>query len=291
MKRSRAAGGVGQVARIGEGVRERHHLGRVGARDGGLQRLVEVEPLRRRGPLAPASSRARLPSSARSRGPMAHRGPVSRLSRSALAVRSCSSASVETTSETSGSRSSPDRPTISTGISARDSASKTSAAWLLSRVSTPISRHCGSLIAGVAVGHLAREPLQLLVVRRMDAPRARPRRPPSAAGGAGRSAGSRGRAARPTGWRPRGCGVGAAVRRQGQSGHVRAAVGGGEVVAEAEDVGDRRAAPAVDGLVRVADRRHRVAPAVLRVGPENRWASIRACATEVSWYSSSITTR
>ena len=64
-----------------------------------------------------------------------------------MAVRSCSSDRVETTSETSGSRSSPERPTISTGISARDSASKTSAACLLSRVSTPISRHGGSLIA------------------------------------------------------------------------------------------------------------------------------------------------
>ena len=48
---------------------------------------------------------------------------------------------VATTSATSGSRSRPLRPTISTGISRSLSASKTAAAWALSRVRTPISCH------------------------------------------------------------------------------------------------------------------------------------------------------
>ena len=55
-----------------------------------------------------------------------------------------------TTSETSGSRSRPLRPTISTGISRLLSASKTAAAWELSRVRTPISFQLGSAIAARA---------------------------------------------------------------------------------------------------------------------------------------------
>ena len=63
----------------------------------------------------PARRAARRPSRRRSRGPIAQRGPVSRVSRAALAVTSLSRWRVATTSATSGSRISPDRPTISTG--------------------------------------------------------------------------------------------------------------------------------------------------------------------------------
>ena len=52
---------------------------------------------------------------------------------------------------------------------------------------------------------------------------------------------------------------GEGVRRHG-AGH------GGERLGEVEDVGDRRAAPAVDRLVGVADRGHRVPAAAGRVG-------------------------
>ncbi len=72
---------------------------------------------------APARSRARRPSRARSRRPIAQRGPASRVSRAALAVTSWIRVSVATTSATSGRRSSPFRPTISTGTSCAESAS------------------------------------------------------------------------------------------------------------------------------------------------------------------------
>ena len=113
----------------------------------------------------PASSRARRPSSARSRGPIAQRGPASRVSSAALAVTSWTRVSVATTSETSGSRSRPLRPTISTGISRSVSASKTAAAWELSRVSTPISRQAGSAISPWRRDHPVGQPGQLVVVR------------------------------------------------------------------------------------------------------------------------------
>ena len=58
--------------------------------------------------------------------------------------------------------------------------------------------------------------------------------------------------------------VGAPVDRQRQA--ARLAVGGREGLGEVEDVGDRGAAPAVDRLVGVAHRHHRVAEAVLGVG-------------------------
>ena len=92
---------------------------------------------------------------------------------------------------------------------------------------------------------------------------ARPRR-------ARRTAGRRAR------WRPRGSG--ASERRLTVSGYVgtSAPVGAREVAAEVEDVGDRRAAPAVDRLVGVADRGHRVAEPVAGVGPGEQRAAASA---------------
>ena len=85
-------------------------------------------------------------------------------------------------------------------------------------------------------------------------------------------------------------GVGPPVDGQGVGGDVGAPSAAGKSSAEAEDVGDRRAAPAVDRLVGVTDGGDRVAaPALGRGTGEER--EDRACATEVSWYSSSSTTR
>ena len=118
--------GVRAVTRVGERVVERRDLGDVDA-VGDAQELLGD-----RGGLAaaaaPAISAARRPAARRSRGPIAQRGPVSSVSTAVLAVTSWSSRSVATISATSGSRSSPDRPTISTGIPAPVSASKTSSA-------------------------------------------------------------------------------------------------------------------------------------------------------------------
>ena len=131
--------GVGAVAGVGERVVERRDLGRVDpVGDRRARWSVTVAGSSPARPLRPASSWARRLSSRRSRGPIAQRGPVSRVSSAALAVTSWSRCRIATISATSGRRSSPDRPTISTGMPAPVSASKTSSAWALSRVSTPI---------------------------------------------------------------------------------------------------------------------------------------------------------
>ena len=108
------------------------------------------------GPRTFVSSRARAPSRARSRGPTAHRGLVSSVSSEALSDRSCSRVRVATTSLTSGSPSSPLRPTISTGTSASDSAPKTRAAYLLSRTSTATSFQARSPPPGLVRSRAAR---------------------------------------------------------------------------------------------------------------------------------------
>ena len=141
--RSRASGRVGEVARIVERVAEGRDLRRVGPLDRRRELFLDAVANSWPPPWPPASSRARRPSRARSRGPIAQRGPASSVSSAALAVTSWIKVRVATTSETSGSRSRPLRPTISTGISRSLSASKTAAACALSRVSTPISRQQG----------------------------------------------------------------------------------------------------------------------------------------------------
>ena len=108
--------GVGEVARVLERVAERGDLGGVGALDGGLE-LVRTSSKRSPPRRCPASSRARRPEQRQVARPIAQRGPASSVSSAALAVTSWTRVSVATTSATSGSRSSPLRPTISTGIS------------------------------------------------------------------------------------------------------------------------------------------------------------------------------
>ena len=200
----------------------------------------------------------------RSRGPIAQRGPVSRVRSEALEVTSCIRCRIATISATSGSRSSPLRPTISTGTPASVRASKTSAACALSRVRTPIldqgtlpSSGCAARTPATRAASSSRWVSWTAVVTT-----------PSPASGLGSSGAT-------ASWRvversrqqvggledpPLGASVdGERVRRHG-AGH------GGERLGEVEDVGDRRAAPAVDRLVGVADRGHRVPAAAGRVG-------------------------
>ena len=114
---------------------------------------------------------------------------------------------------------------------------------------------------------------------RPPAPRRPPHRPSA---GAGRARGRR---------RGRGqavgdvedAGVGATVDRQ-RSTTEPPRRRAGKTSAEVDDVGHRGAAPAVDRLVGVTDRHHRVA------ATERAGTSRVAWATEVSWYSSSSTT-
>ena len=190
---------------------------------------------------------------------MAHRGPVSSVSRDALAVTSLSRCRTATTSATSGSRRSPDSPTISTGTPAAVSASKTSAACALSRVSTPMSDHSSVPVATVHLRHGLREPGQLLALGLEDSGGddavvglrlglERPHRVGAGVEGLGQTVGDREDPA-----------VGSPVDRErvGRHGTGR----GGEGLREAEDVGDRGTAPPVDRLVGVADRGDRMAAA------------------------------
>ena len=153
-------------------------------------------------------SRAAAPGRRRARGPADRAAPgragrspsadrSSSVSSAALAVTSWSRVSVATTSATSGSRSRPLRPTISTGISRSVSASKTAAAWALSRVRTPISlQRRRSADRGVrldAPGRRARRARRRRSRARSRAPR--PARRPASA----RAAGARGRRRRAAG--------------------------------------------------------------------------------------------
>ena len=150
--RSSASGEYAAGARVVQRVVEARDLGGVDAV--GDRDQVVVDRRRRRATAPrPGQLRARSPSSLRSRGPIAQRGPVSRVSSEALAVTSLSRCRTATTSATSGSRSSPESPTISTGTPASVSASKTSAACALSRVRTPMSDQRSRPGPAVHLGH------------------------------------------------------------------------------------------------------------------------------------------
>ena len=183
------------------------------ARDlGGVDAVGDRDEVVGRPPLAGrarARSRRRRargrgrPSSRRSRGPIAQRGPVSRVSSAALAVGSWSRCRIATTSATSGRRSRPESPTISTGTWA---AGERVEDVLGVRVVAGQHADVGPR-PGLGVGGLDAldQPDQLvgLGLQRRRSSRARlgARAWPRAArpGRSGR------RAARRAGWRPRGC--------------------------------------------------------------------------------------
>ena len=114
-------------------------------------------------------SSARLPSSARSRGPIAQRGPVSSWSSSRVGgqvVQQGPGWRVPRT--TSGRRSNPFRPTISTGISARGQRVEH-----ISRVGVVADEYAdlapgGFRQLGVGVPDLCRQPRQLRGIRLVD---------------------------------------------------------------------------------------------------------------------------
>ena len=204
-----------------------------------------------RGPL-PASEAARRPSSRRSRGPIAQRGPVSRVSSAALAVTSLSRWRVATTSATSGRRIRPERPTISTGTSRAVSASNTSAAWALSRVSTPTSDHFAPPSALVGGLDLVGQPGELVGLG-PEHPGGHVALPGVGLGGEAHDlAGVLGveRLGQPVG-DLEDAAVGAPTHGQRERGGP--AAGRREGVGEVEDVGDRGSTPAVDRLVGVTD--------------------------------------
>ena len=93
---------------------------------------------------APAELAARAPSSARSRGPIAQRGPVSSVQQLGVGGEVVQQ---RQRGHHLGDLGQPEQPLeaddLDRDLGARSSASNTSAACALSRVSTPISRHVG----------------------------------------------------------------------------------------------------------------------------------------------------
>ena len=224
--------------------------------------------------------RAHAPRATRSRGPRCQRGPVSSRTRASPRSGSCSTRSVATTSATSGRCSSPPSPTTSTGTPAL-------AQRLLDR------RELGPLPAqhGDRRAVLARPaaPTSLGEVGHLVVDGRVPGHPDGAVGASvGRTQRSHRHPAvldQRLGQRvgdvehdprvaPRG---GQAVDPGGGAGRVA------EGVAEGVEVVGAGAAPAVDRLVRVADRGDGVA-----VAEQARSSASWAC--EVSWYSSRSTT-
>ena len=242
---------AGPLERVSEG----DDVARVDAGDGFLERVdVGLAALRR----TAARSRACRPSRARSRAPSRQRGPVSSRSSAGLAVGSSTTSRVATTSATSGMASRPPRPTTSTGrscggqrgVEVGEVAAGSDQNGDLTGLSAAVdsarscSRQPGGLVDPRGVQRDDRV-AEVGLVRRCGqlddgVPAAQDR-------------GHRvGQPQQPT--------AGALVDRQacrcaGVARRTR------EVRREAVEVGHRRAAPPVDRLARVADRRDRVAAA------------------------------
>ena len=174
-----------------EGVAERGDLGRVGTLD---DRGVELGPdVGVDHPAAgPDRSPARRPSSARSRGPIAQRGPVSRVSSDGVGGDVLDQGQG---GDHLGHLGQPEQALEADDLD-RDlapvSASNTSAAWELSRVSTPISRHEGSAIAAWAAVTCVGQGRELVVVGLVARPAVTS---PGSAPGFGSSGRSSGRSA------------------------------------------------------------------------------------------------
>ena len=162
---------------------------------------------RGRAPGSPASRRARRPSSARSRGADRPARPGEQGEQRGVGGQVVQQGQRGHHLGHLGQPQQPLSPTISTGMSAAVSASKTSAAWALSRVSTPISRHAGSAIAACAARTCVGQPGQLVGVGLVHggAHRAVRRRPAVGLSGA-RLRVLRVERRRPARWRARGCG-------------------------------------------------------------------------------------
>ena len=202
---------------------------------------------------------ARRPSSARSRGPIAQRGPVSRVSSAALAVRSCSRVRVAThlghLGQPQQSLEADDLDRDLGGGQARRRRRRHG------RCRGPARRSRASSAPASRRG--SRPPARPARPARRHTSRARPRgprpRPPPRAGSSGTDLRElRRRAARPA--RLATSRIRRSERRLTVSGYVGTSARRRprEVIAEAEDVGDRGPAPAVDRLVGVAHGGHRV---------------------------------
>jgi hypothetical protein len=116
LRRQRVA--LARGRQVVEGVDERADLRLVDPQHDRLDRVVG------RAAAAADELRACRPRAARSRGPIRQRAPVSRRSSAASAVGSSSTCSVARRSATSGTASSPPRPTTSTGTSRASKAAR-----------------------------------------------------------------------------------------------------------------------------------------------------------------------
>ena len=271
--RCRASVGVG-AGRRGRRARRRARRPRSGRRRRPPRSSSSPSARRRSRPRgsAPGQRRAaRRPSSARSRGPIAQRGPVSRVSSVGVGGQVVQQGE---RGDHLGDLGQPQQPLEADDLDrdlAPRSARRRRRRRGRCRGSARRSRATtGSAIAGVG----ARRPGRRARPARRRTSRAR--RPATVARRPRRGFGSqrphlRGLARRAAAARCVGGLEDARVGAPVDGERVRRDVGrrrrAGKSCAEPEDVGHRRAPPAVDRLVGVADRGHRVAAAVAGVGP------------------------